>query len=223
MSMREEPNTSNDLAYQKIKQAIIGGYYRSGERLIEQELAQKLGLSRTPVREALRRLEREGFIEKTPYKGVTVRKFTTKEAESIYQVRAALEGLAAYLVAQHGDREVIEELRNKVAAAKEALAAQDLEKVAAINNEFHDLLACAHDNEVLTDLLLNLRACISILRVTTWTVPGRPAQTLAEHEAIVAAIARGSPERAREMAIRHIENSWKVAGGVLARQAAVEL
>ncbi|MDA8189643.1 MAG: GntR family transcriptional regulator [Dehalococcoidales bacterium] len=212
-----EPLPYDRIAYLKIKNAIVGGYFKAGERLREQELAEKIGISRTPIREALRRLEREGYLEKLHYKGATVRKFSLKEAEHIYQIRAALEGLSAYLLAQVAGAELVEKFRRNLSQAGQALAEQDLARVAAMNDEFHDLLANGHHNEILSDMLLNLRGCISILRVSTWTAQGRPAQTIEEHKEIVEAVAQKMPEAARSAAVRHIGNSWQVASAVLSR------
>ena len=218
----QEPLTSDEIAYQKIRNAIVGGYFKAGERLREQELGDKLGISRTPVREALRRLEREGFLRKDAYKGVMVRKFTLKEAENIYQVRAVLEGLGAYLLAQTSGPEVIRQLKHTHTLAGEALDEQDLGRVARLNNEFHALIATGHDNKMLAEMLLNLHGCISILRVSTWTMPRRPAETHREHQAIIDAIEGRKPEEARAAAVHHIENSWEVASAVL-RQREIEL
>ncbi len=210
--------TSDEVAYQKIKSAIVSGYFKAGERLRELELAEKLGISRTPVRQALQMLEREGFLGKSPYKGFMVRKYNLKEAENIFQIRSALEGLAAYLLAQTADDGLILELRRQLNLASDALAGQNLAKVAEINNEFHHLFATSCGNSMLADMLLNLRGCISILRVSTWTVSGRPAQTQQEHEVIMDAVERRQPEQARAAAVLHVENSWQVAGTVLRRE-----
>ncbi len=207
--------TSDEVAYQRIKSAIVSGYFKAGERLRELELAEKLKISRTPVRQALQMLEREGFLSKSAYKGFMVRKYSLKEAENIYQIRAALEGLAAYLLAQSADAGLILELRRQLDFASEALAEQNLAKVAETNNEFHRLFASSCGNSMLADMLLNLRGCISILRVSTWTVSGRPAQTQREHQVIMDAIERREPEQARAAAVLHVENSWQVAGSVL--------
>ncbi|MHB1405961.1 MAG: GntR family transcriptional regulator [Desulfitobacteriaceae bacterium] len=214
----KESLTSDEVAYQRIRSGIIGGYFKAGERLREQELGDKLGISRTPVREALRRLEREGFLRKDPYKGVMVRKFTYQEAQNIYQVRAVLEGLGAYLLAEKSSPEILEKLKQTFALAGQALNDEDLGRVAQLNNDFHAIIATGHYNTMLAEMLLNLHGCISVLRVSTWTIPRRPLNTHHEHQAIIDAIERRKPEEARATATLHIQKSWEVASTVIKQQ-----
>lgn len=207
--------TAQELAYNRLKAALISGAFYSGERLLEQDLAERLGLSRTPVREAFKRLENEGFLVRTPHRGVIVRKFTLKEAKNIYEVRMALEGLAAGLAAKMQDRNCLVELGENLNLARQALAEQDLQKLAELNNSFHSILVTASGNEMLEEMLLNLRGAISLLRIYTWTIPGRPALTVMEHERILDAIKAGDTLQAQKMAAEHISTAWGFAERVL--------
>lgn len=207
--------TNDEMAYIKIKKAILSGYFKPGERLLELNIAEKLSISRTPVREAIKRLELEGFLVREPYKGVMVKKFTIKEARNVYEVRSTLEGLACYLVAQKDNEQLCRKLDKNINDALKALKKLEYDKLAELNNIFHNLIATASENDILIDMIKRLRYYISILRVSVWTIPGRPKQTLNEHSDILIAIRNKNAELARKQAINHIENSWKVMRRVL--------
>jgi DNA-binding GntR family transcriptional regulator len=209
---------SDEIAYHKIKEYIIFGYYKPGEHLLETEIAAKLETSRTPVRDALKRLEREGFVIRKPYKGMIVRKFTRKEAREAYEVRGALEGMAAYLATKRIDDLQKEELSRILEESRIALNAQDFRQLANCNNRFHEKLVEASRNEMLIQMLKNLRAFISISRIYVWTVPGRPTETLQEHQELFRVIKSGDSFLAGQKAAEHVNNSWKVAKKVFEQE-----
>jgi DNA-binding GntR family transcriptional regulator len=203
--------TSHEIAYNKIKKSIMFGDYRSGEHLSETGIAKEIGVSRTPVRDALIRLERDGFVTRKPYKGMIVRKFNREEAREAYEVRGALEGLAAYLAAENITDEQKEELETILEHSRIALNSHDFKNLTIYNNSFHEKIIEISNNDMLQKLLNNLRGFISISRLYVWAIPDRPAKTLEEHQIILNSIKSGNATLAGQKAAEHVNNSWKAA------------
>ncbi len=207
----QKPLTMAESVYQKLRDHIVFGHLQPGERLAEKQLAAQMGVSRTPVREAIFRLEREGLIQVLPRQGAMVRRLSLEEARQVYEVRALLEGLAAQLAARNRPADTLAELRQVLDASRQVMAAQDTRELIRHNNRFHDLIVEMAGNQVLHTILSQLRSQVNLLRITLWSVfPGRSEQTLAEHESIYAALAAGDEEGAQAAAQAHIANSWAV-------------
>ncbi len=212
----QKPLTVAESVYQKLRDHIVFGHLQPGERLAEKQLAQQMGVSRTPVREALFRLEREGLIQVLPRQGAMVRRLSLEEARQVYEVRALLEGLAAQLAARNRPAEALAELRRILDASRQVMAEQDTRGLILHNNRFHDLIVEMAGNQVLHTILSQLRSQVNLLRITLWSVfPGRLEQTLSEHERIHAALAAGDEAGAEAAAREHIANSWEVLHQVL--------
>jgi DNA-binding GntR family transcriptional regulator len=167
------------------------------------------------VREALLYLEKEGFLTNVPHKGMMVRKFKYEELKDIYQVRSVLEGLCAFLATENAGASLKEELLRNIELAKKSLAEEDVRRLAKLNSDFHAKITEASGNNLLKQLLDNLRACSSIMRISIWTIPNRPKKALEEHEQIMQAIVGGKKMLAAKRAMDHIINSWKNAQRVL--------
>lgn len=202
---------ARELVARKLREAILSGRFQPGQRLLERELVARMGVSRTPIREALRKLEREGLVSTIPYKGPAVTTFTPESAREVYEVRAALEGRAAALLARRGDRAAIARMRGHIRDAARALARRRPAGVLAANNAFHDELAAGCGNLLLRSLIANLRDRIVLLRVESLSYPGRRARSIAEHRAIVRMIARGDAEGARRLVEQHVMRAWRAA------------
>jgi DNA-binding GntR family transcriptional regulator len=203
--------TSHEIAYDKIKKSIMFGYYRSGEHLSETQIAEEIGVSRTPVRDALIRLERDGFLTRKPYKGMVVRKFTREEAREAYEVRGALEGMAAYLAAKRITDGQMEELETILEHSRIALGGQDFSKLAIYNNLFHEKVVEISSNDMLHKILNNLRGFISISGIYALEIPNRFVETLEEHQNILNTIKTGNALLSGKKAAEHVSNSWKAA------------
>lgn len=202
---------ARELVARKLREAILSGRFQPGQRLLERELVARMGVSRTPIREALRKLEREGLVSTVPYKGPAVTKFTPESAREVYEVRAALEGQAAALLARRRDRTVIARMRGHVRDAERALARRQPAGVLAANNAFHDELAAGSGNLLLRSLIANLQDRIVLLRVESLSYPGRRPRSIAEHRAIVRMLARGDAEGARRLVEEHVMRAWRAA------------
>ena len=210
-SLLVEARPTRERVLEKLREAILSGRFQPGQRLVERELVELLGVSRTPIREALRKLELEGLVTTVPYRGPVVTRSTLRDAQQLYEVRAALEGQATRLLAARAQTEDVACLERCVQQAEEAVQAGDVRAVLAANNTFHDELARRCGNALLESLIDNLRNRIILLRVESLSLPGRPPQSVAEHREIVERLRAGNPDGAREAMERHILRAWEAA------------
>lgn len=174
---------------------------------MEIQLAEEMGVSRTPVREAIRKLELEGFVVMIPRKGAYVAGVSFKDVKDVFEIRAALEGLAAGLAAEKVTQEEIEQMERALHYEREP---DSLEEMVQSDTDFHALLYKASRNERLITILANLREQIHRFRTTSLAVPGRVKNAIQEHRAMVDAIARHDVEDAQSLAAAHIENAANI-------------
>lgn len=196
-----------EIVLDALREAIISGVLEPGERLMEIQLAEEMGVSRTPVREAIRKLELEGFVIMIPRKGAYVAGVSHKDVKDVFEIRAALEGLAAGLAAQKVTQEEIEQIELALHYEREPAS---LEEMVQSDTDFHALLYKASRNERLIQILGNLREQIQRFRTTSLAVPGRVKNAIQEHKALADAIARNDVENAQRLAAAHIENAANV-------------
>lgn len=190
-------------AYERLKDEIIGLQRPPGQRLVERELATELGVSRIPLREALRLLEAEGLVVIVPRQGTLVAPFTASDVRDLLDVRESLEGLAARLAAGTDDATRIEAARATLAAARRAMASGDDRAVAAANAGFHEAVVDLSDNPLLQSLMQPLTARLRWLFHLAYADDVN-LRLCEEHEEILAAIAEGDAERAGDLAARHV-------------------
>lgn len=196
-----------ELVFESLREAIIQGRLRPGERLMEIQLAEELGVSRTPVREAIRKLELEGLVLMIPRKGAYVSQISMKDIADVFEIRRALEGLAARLAAERATDEEIERLERALVKISEVAEADDLSGAVALDTDFHEELMAASHNPRLSQLVSNLREQIQRFRLTSLSHPGRVKLAVEEHRKIVDAIAGRDAELAQNLAYEHIENA----------------
>lgn len=209
-----------EIVFESMREAIISGVLKPGERLMEIQLGEEMGVSRTPVREAIRKLELEGFVVMIPRKGAYVAGVTHKDVADVFEIRAALEGLAAGLAAERVTEEEIEQME-RILLFKEGEEI-DLAEVVESDTDFHALVYKASRNERLVQILGNLREQIQRFRATSLAVPGRVKDAIEEHRAIVEALARHDIEAAQELATAHIVNAENVMFEVLSLRDGVD-
>jgi DNA-binding GntR family transcriptional regulator len=197
-----------DQAYSTLKDAILAGKFAPGDRLVELEIANSLGLSRSPVREAFRRLEQEGYLQVTRA-GVTVQQISLKDIQGVYYVRQRLEGMTAALAAEQATDDQIASLRRSLKTMEAALAEKNEKKTIRAGNEFHALFYSLSDNQYLIDFLNATYEKIHHFRTVNIAVHQRGREALAEHRAIVEAIARHNAAKADRLAQEHIQKSWE--------------
>lgn len=203
-----------------LRQSILGGAYRPGERLVEDRLARELGVSRIPIREALRVLATEGLIQIAPRRGATVAALSQQSVREMIEVRATLEGLNARLAARHRAPQIVAALRQVLERGNAAAARGDAAALIELNAHFHDLLANAGRNEVLGELMRTLRSRTTPLFAAMSRRRAR--ETWNEHAAIVKAVIAGDEEHAAVLAADHVTRAGdRVVAGASGEPAEV--
>lgn len=195
-----------DVVFNTLRQAILRGELKPGERLMEIQLANKLGVSRTPIREALRKLELEGLVNMVPRKGAEVADITEKSLRDVLEVRKALEELSVQLACEKITEEEIEELKRVAERFKDTLNDQDVTKIAEADVAFHDVIYTATDNQKLILLLNNLREQMYRYRVEYLKKEEAYPQLIAEHEELIDNISKRNKEEATCIMCEHIDN-----------------
>ncbi|MCM3762167.1 GntR family transcriptional regulator [Alkalihalobacillus oceani] len=213
--MTIKAKTITGAVYERVKSDILSGKYKPGHHLLEKELSEELEVSRTPIRDALIRLQEEGLVVLKPHKGVFVRKLTQRNIQDYYQTRAVLEGLGAELAAEHVTADAEEQFRQLLKEMKKTLAEevgpQSDENIIKLNDQFHNFIFQLAGNEVLDKMRRTLAHPIALIRATSWINHDRKQEVFREHEQIIEAIIAKDKKLARERAEMHIHKAWKSA------------
>lgn len=195
-----------DVVFNTLRQAILRGELKPGERLMEIQLAKKLGVSRTPIREAIRKLELEGLVLMIPRKGAEVAEITEKSLRDVLEVRGALEELAVQLACDRITAKEIEELRDAAKGFEGTLEGEDVTKIAEADVAFHDVIYRATDNQRLIQLLNNLREQMYRYRVEYLKRKDFHKNLLEEHQFIIEKLAKREKAEASAIMSQHINN-----------------
>lgn len=195
-----------DQVFDKLEDDIVFGVYKRGEVLTELKLAENLGVSRTPIREALRRLEQERLIEDTG-KGSVVLGITKEDLVDIMEIRQSIEGLAGYYAAMNITPEGAEELTNLVDLQEFYHGKKDIGRLQAIDDEFHAAICRLSKRNVINDTLIPLHRKTRLYRKIAMQDQERSPKTLQEHRQILQAIVSGDGELARDLMSKHIVNA----------------
>jgi DNA-binding GntR family transcriptional regulator len=190
------------LVVDKLRERILSGTVAGGERLVEGRLSEELGVSRMPVREALRQLASEGIVTIEPRRGATVTQFSEEQVRELVEVRATLEGLNAKLAARRHDRATIAELETILSEGVRLAESGDPLVLIQLNERFHDALANIASNSVLRDMMRSLRDRTALLFAPMNRNQGK--QNWEEHAAILRAVIAGDAELASLLATRHV-------------------
>ena len=196
-----------EVVSETLRQAIKDGVLKPGERLMEIQLADELGVSRTPIREAIRKLELEGFVVMVPRRGTYVADISLKDIAQVFEIRSALEELAAGLAAERITPDELEYLERILVEINEYIDNDEFDKIVDTDVRFHDVLYHASRNQRLVDILNNLREQMLRFRSISMHYPGRLAATWEEHRQMVENIAEHNSAMARKVAKKHMENS----------------
>lgn len=194
-----------DKVAEAIRASILAGRFRPGERLIEDRLAEEFGVSRNPIREAIRTLASEGLVEVTARRGAAVAVLSVEEAEELLEVRATLEAANARLAARRRDAVVLAEIKDILHRGTRAIEVGHLGEIPALNREFHVMLAKAGHNRVLADLVNMLRDRTGPLFRRLDMAFAR--ETWLEHAGILRAVIDGDAELASVLAYRHVRHA----------------
>ena len=204
---RSSTRSSGEAAYEALLVSIREGRFRPGDRLREEEVGEQLALSRTPVREALRKLEAEGIIEHRPRIGAIIRKLDHAEVVELYEMRIVLERTAAELAAKHGtdaEFDALDDLNAEIAEGRHNPA-----QAAAINQTFHRGLYQAGRNRFLVEAARALNNSLLLLGPTTYTDDARIDVVVGQHRSIVDALRDGDAETAGAAAEAHLQTSLR--------------
>lgn len=190
--------------YHRLKNAILDGVYKPGESLIEMKLAKELGVSRTPIREAIRQLELEGLVSSIPNKGVVVEGVTMQDVEDIYDIRKMIEGLAARWAAEKITDEQLKELKDILDLMEFFTDKENVEKFSELDSKFHEIIFKASNSRPLESVLSNFHHFIQRARLVSVKTKGRIACSLEEHRRIYKALAAHDPDAAEKAMTEHV-------------------
>jgi DNA-binding GntR family transcriptional regulator len=195
---------------EKIRGQILAGRLKPGERLVEDRLSAELGVSRVPVREALRGLSMEGLVRLEPNRGASVTEVTPELLAELVEVRTLLEALNARLAARRHDPEIVALLQDTLRRGNEAAQSGTADQLAQLNAEFHERLAEASRNSVLSDIMRSLRERTGL----AFSINGqaRAREDWKEHAGILAAVIEGDEEISALLAARHVKNAAAALG-----------
>jgi len=191
-------------AYKELKRIILEYRVPLGGKLNEGELAAALGISRTPVREAINRLEKEGLVQIFPQRGAFVVRFSEKDVFELFLIRENLEGLAARLAAERINEENLVKLESCIQGFQEPFTEKDVQRYAKEDFRFHQTIVAVSDAQRLIKMISTLYDHIRIFRLTTLGLSSRMKTSLTEHRLLIEAFQRRDSERAEQMMRQHI-------------------
>ena len=205
-----EYSTLADQVRQNIKKRIINQELKPGSRLIVSHLAAEMGTSLTPIREALRLLVKDGLVEIIPHKGAQVVMPSQGQFKDLFEVRTVLESLAIKLAIPNLSPADYERLEQILQAGDKSIQAEDPKTWLDEDEKLHSYIIQKSENNILAELLDNIRNRINIFRILTAQLPARAKRAQNEHRSVVAAMKKQKGENAEELIVQHIENTYKV-------------
>jgi DNA-binding GntR family transcriptional regulator len=217
-----EVPTVRSMVARKLREAIMSGAFKPGQRLVERELCEMTGVSRPSIREALRLLEADGLVSTIPHRGPVVSTISLEEAKQLYAARAVLEGFAARECARHHDPAIVRGLGDALAKLKAAFAQGDLMAALDAKTEFYAALIGGCRNSFVERLLKPLHDRITLLRMTSMSQPKRINKSLREVTAIWRAIQSGDPDLAEQCCAGHVRAAAVAALGMIERSSALD-
>ena len=207
-----------DVVFNTLRDSILKGELEPGERLMEIHLANKLGVSRTPIREAIRMLEQEGLAVTIPRKGAQGAKMTEKDLQDVLEIRDALDELAALNACKNMTSEYLSELRSSMVAFKNAADRGNVREIVEADEQFHNVIYRAADNPKLMVIVQNLKEQMYRYRYEYVKDNANYAQILQEHAEIIAGLEKRDQEYVREIMHAHLENQVEAVRSVIRRQ-----
>ena len=218
----EKHLTLREKILEHIRDAIISGSLKAGSRVSEPELADRYGISRTPIREAFRQLESEGYLTVIPRRGAVVSEFSQKDVEDFYAIKSILEGYAARQACNRLTDRELDKLQANNVRLSELAEQNDIKTFFRIHNDFHDMFIKAADNEKLRELITGVETRFQRLRFMSLSLPGRMKISVQEHGKIIEAFRRRDAETAEMLVRKNAEYGGRVLldGGATASQRA---
>jgi DNA-binding GntR family transcriptional regulator len=201
-----KPTSLSEQIFLRLEEDIINGTYPRGATFSENSLVEKLGVSRTPIREAIHRLQEEHLIDITS-KGITILGVTNEDLLDIYEIRVRIEGLAAAFCAVRASDEDLEELTEAIGLQEYYVNLHDADRIKSFDSTFHEVIYRLSGSAVLRDILIPLHKKVQRFRKVSVESDSRASESLIEHKAIYEAIMAHDPVRAEEAMLRHVRNA----------------
>lgn len=198
-----------EIVFMELKKAIFDGRIKEGEHLVENTIAEKMNVSRTPVREALRQLEAEGLVVNIPRRGAIVKGITLQDAEEIYDLREVLEGLTTRLACRNRTEEDINRLNDILNLMAEAIKEEDYCKYLNLHKGYNDIILNSSSNKRLQSMMKNIYEHLASLRSVSLYNKDRRVLAIEEHRQIVNAIEKRDEVRAEKLAREHVKKAKK--------------
>lgn len=212
---KKENKSLTTLIFEKIREDVLNNVYKSGEKIIEAKVAEEMGVSRTPVREALKQLELDGLVENIPNRGVIVKGVTRNDIDDIYEMRVAIEGIAARWSVERMSDESLKDLKEIYELMEFYTTKNDIDKIFELNTKFHEVIYKSACSRYLEHVLSDFQQFIKSTRKKSLTAEGRPVAALKEHHRVLEAFLNRDVEEAVAALMNHIENSRKNAGKMI--------
>jgi DNA-binding GntR family transcriptional regulator len=213
MAIIEHDENENSLSslrakvFNQLQNDILNGKYQPGDSLIELRLTEELGVSRTPIREAIRQLELEGLVQSIPNKGAIVKGISAKDIEDIYTIRMMIEGLAARWATEKITPQELEELKEALEFEEFYTIRNDSGHLMKFDSRFHDIIFKASKSMPLMHTLSTFHHYVQRARNASFSSPGRAQKALEEHKAILQAIMEKDSEKAEKLTTEHVRNA----------------
>ncbi len=208
---KKENKSLTSLIFDKIREDILNNKYTAGDKIVEAKLAEELGVSRTPVREALKQLELDGLVDNIPNRGVVVKGISNQDIHDIYSIRVAIEGIAARWAVERMDDSVIEDLKEIYDLMEFYTFKNDIDKILELDTKFHETIYSATESRYLEQVLRDFQLFIKSTRSLSLQSLGRSKYALEEHKAILEGFIEKDAEKAYEASVKHIEGSRRNA------------
>jgi len=197
----------NQKVYRVLKESIIKGFLEPGTKLLENKIAEKMQVSRTPVREAMQKLVAEGFVKTTPNQTMVVTEVSPEDVKEVLQIRGVLEGLAARVADKKINGQEIDELENIISQMNLYVTKENLSSYCKVDDEFHDLILNICGNKWIIKMRDNLGSFIYRFRIKSLSIPGRLKCSLEEHRKIMESLKKHNSEEANILSQIHMENT----------------
>ena len=203
-------HTTQESVLDHLRDMILSRQLKPGDRLVQEDLAEEFGVSRTPVREALHTLASEGLVSLSAYKGAAVAEFSIHDLEEVYEVRIALEGYAAHLAARYITEDELRKMEELLEKTEDALHRKDHSGMLKLNREYHIILYKASRQPRLFDLIIKHLDISDLYRRMYFTVEHLYANTVPEHQELLEILRRGDAEGAEQHTRYHLEDTAEV-------------
>lgn len=208
---KKENKSLTSIIFDRIREDILNDQYVTGSKIIEAKLADELGVSRTPVREALKQLELDGLVENIPNRGVVVKGISKQDISDIYTIRQAIEGIAATWCVERITDSELQELKEIFDLMEFYTFKKDVEKISELNTRFHEVIYHSTKSRYLEHVLKDFQIFIKSTRNKSLKSEGRLEEALEEHRCIIDAIVAKNVEAAKESIAHHVDKSKRNA------------